>query len=178
MEDYKKEFEEVFIKPFNELMKKGEEIIAKYKSKEQENGKMPKGEIWKPAKDEEYWSVGIDGFVFLGVNSGTQVDKDCILFGNAYSTQEKAEFEANREKYTRLFRQYVEQHSEPLDWEDDYQEKWYVYLSGDKKDICFDYNTLCPDAFQIYASSKEVLQEAIEFVGESNFKKYALEVED
>lgn len=39
------------------------------------------------------------------------------------------------------------------------------------------FNVADKDAFQIYASSKQILQDAIEFVGEENFKKYILEVE-
>ena len=87
------------------------------------------------------------------------------------------EFEAQREKYTRLFRQYVEQHSELLDWGNREQSKYSLYYEHYDKQIQYWNNTTCQHVGSIYASSTQVLQEAIEFVGEDNVKKYILECE-
>lgn len=92
-----------------------------------------KGEkVWKPLRGETYFYVDDDGTIGEDTNNELRVDLDKINFGNCYQTDEKAEFEANREKYTRLFRQYVEQHSEPLNWNDQYQTKHYVALCNNK----------------------------------------------
>lgn len=134
--------------------------------------------LWKPEKDEAYWIVNEGGDVSKSYFEGDEFDIHRIEWGNCYSQREKAEFEANREKYTRLFRQYVEQHSEPLDWLDDTQEKYSVSYEYKNEKLGFGYSLICKDAFIIYASSEEVLQEAIDFVGEDNFKKYILEIKE
>lgn len=140
-----------------------------------EEKEVKKGKIWKPAYSEEYWYMGCFGGVYKDSNLNTNLDNDVMNVGNCYPTKEKAEFEANREKYTRLFRQYVEQHSEPLDWGNN-KEKWYVYYDCQQCKILFNYNYVTKNAFQIYASSEEVLQEAIDFIGKKNFLEFVMEV--
>ena len=155
----------------NELKKKVYELEARLEEKE-----VKKGEIWKPEENENFYALTRLGKV-------VEIDDQYLLnlytgMGNCYQTEDKAQFEADREKYTRLFRQYVEQHSEPLDWENIEQEKSCVYSSYYDKELKFDYCYMRKAAFAIYASSKEVLQEAIDFVGEDNFKKYILEIKE
>ena len=142
---------------------------------------VKKGKIWKPKCNEKYWAYCYDLQDVAFDEYGTALDEedgkkedDLIDRGLVYPTEKKAEFEANREKYTRLFRQYVEQHSEPLDWENDDQEKLCVCYNYKTQEILYQKDYRLKTAFTIYASSKEVLQEAIDFVGEDNFKKYIL----
>ena len=141
-----------------------------------EEKEVEKGKIWKPKENEEYYYIDSGNQVFPArIMSGLNTED--VIAGNCYPTKEKAEFEANREKYTRLFRQYVEQHSEPLDWENCNQPKYYVdYYEGEN--FQYDYSSCIQNPFVVYASSKEVLQEAIDFIGEDNFKKYILEVKE
>ena len=91
----------------------------------------PKSEIWKPKKGDIFWYIDSVGKVF----SGECFSDLELVAGNMFPTEKKAEFEAQREKYTRLFRQYVEQHSEPLDWKDCDKEKWYVYYNMPAQEI-------------------------------------------
>lgn len=165
---------EEFNNKIDELTKQ----VKKEEEQEEEKAKMPKGEIWKP--QDEFWYIREDICDDELVERSTidWYSNNWIEIGNAYPTKEKAEFEANREKYTRLFRQYVEQHSEPLDWGNSEQGKWCVYFDYADKSIFFNCRCACKEAGGIYASSKEVLQEAIEFVGEENFKKYILSLEE
>lgn len=142
-----------------------------------EEKEAEKGKIWKPDKGEEYWYIDFDGKIYKEANNEVNVDRAIINLGNCYPTKEKAEFEANREKYTRLFRQYVEQHSEPLDWENDDQPKYYIDWF-EKEDVQYNYSFCCQTPFVIYASSKEVLQDAIGFIGEKNFLEFVLEVKE
>lgn len=143
-----------------------------------EEQEAEKGKIWKPADDETYWYVDMDGEICKSASIRMCFDTYTINFGNCYPTKEKAEFEANREKYTRLFRQYVEQHSEPLNWKDVYQEKWYCEYSNRENYIDFRNTPTWQEPFQIYASSEKVLQEAIDFIGEKNFLEFVMEVKE
>lgn len=143
-----------------------------------EEKEVEKGKIWEPAYREEYWYIDCCGGVHKDSNFNIYSDKNAINIGNCYPTKEKAEFEANREKYTRLFRQYVEQHSEPLDWEDEEQRKYYCYYNLIAGEIFYDYRLTNQCAFAIYASSEEVLQEAIDFIGKKNFLEFVMEVKE
>ena len=154
-----------------EIENKIEELSIQIEALKEELKETPKREIWEPKKGDTYWYIDYAGKVFSGECFGNLE----LVSGNMYPTEEKAQFEANREKYTRLFRQYVEQHSEPLDWSDDNQAKWCVDYDHSRGKICFD-NIEEWQGMEVYGSSKEVMQEAVDFVGEENMIKYVLGV--
>lgn len=168
-------------KQFNDKINELEKQIAELKEQleKKSDGKMSvKEKIWKPEENEiyDFYTIYTD-CCYEETNNCTNFDIRIINSGNAYPTKEKAEFEAQREKYTRLFRQYVEQHSEPLDWKNKEQAKYCFIYDHEYNEWCVK-NMWCNQSpFQIYASSEQVLQEAIDFVGEDNVKKYILECE-
>lgn len=91
------------------------------------------------------------------------------------------EFEIQREKFTRLFRQYIKQNDHYCDILDflDYSEpKYFIYYNGATEEIEIGEDYEEKKAFQVYASNEKVLREAIDFIGEENIKKYILEIED
>ena len=157
-----------------ELEKKIEELSAQIEALKGEMKKeTPKGEIWKPKVGKIYYYIDYAGNVF----SGECYSNVELVAGNMYPTEEKAQFEANREKYTRLFRQYVEQHSEPLDWKNKEQEKWCVSYNHLWERLIYQKDFDVQGA-GIYGSSEEVMQEAVEFVGRENFLRYIIGVEE
>ena len=144
---------------------------------EKEDGKMPVGEIWKPKEGESYvWHNIFTDDYYKELNTCTNFDILIMNSGSAYPTEEKAEFEANREKYLRLFRQYVEQHSEPLDWNNQHQIKYCIVYNHKGQNMEYLEWGVVSEFLSggTYASSKEVLQEAVDFVGEENVLKYIL----
>ena len=167
----------------NEMAKLMQEQVAEFNKqlnelkKEYEQAETPKSEIWKPQEGEEFWYVDYAGDVEETSFYGGYGDTHCVDIGNAYPTEEKAQFEADREKYTRLFRQYVEQHSEPLDWSDSNQEKWYVYYDNVGKTLYYMYNTIAQN-IEVYGSSEEVMRDAVDFVERDNFLRYIIGVKE
>lgn len=144
--------------------------------KKQDN-KSKSGEIWKPKKDEDYYTVDGDGSIYNFSNTYDDGEDPYIDNGNYYRTKEEAEFEAQCEKYTRLYRKYVEKHSEPLDWKDSAQDKWYAIYDFQTNSILYDWADGATD-MNIFANNKQILEDAIEFIGKDNFKKYVLRVEE
>lgn len=133
--------------------------------------------VWKPKENEKFYYILCDGGIYGDkFDSANLQNSEIVHIGNYYKTEEEAEFEAQREKFTRLFRKYVKEHSEPLDWENFEQEKWYCAYNYLFSRIEYHSVYSYQHTFQIYASSKEILQDAIKFIGEDNFKKYILEV--
>ena len=137
--------------------------------------KKDKG-IWEPKKFENYWYIDNDGEVLLDNNSEFKVDINKFNFNNYLKTEEEALKQANYLKYTNLLRKYVEEHSEPIDWEEN-TEKYYFYYNYRTEEFDFCSDVTVKSQGTIYASSAGVLKEAIEFVGEENIKRYIFGVE-
>lgn len=137
--------------------------------------KKDKG-IWKPATGEKYYYLSTYGVVNHELNT-TDTDYAKVEFGNYYKTKEEAEKMATYLKYTNLLRKYVEEHSEPIDWGND-EPKYSIWYDTDRNIFHTEGDDCYPQQGTIYASSEEVLKEAIDFVGEENIKKYIFGIEE
>ena len=133
---------------------------------------------WIPERYEIYYFVESDCSISCCKFYNDDFDNGCISVGNCFQTKEEAQFVADKIKYTLMFKHYVEEHSELLDWENEEQHKWCVFYNYITHKIDFDYTDRYKEQGTVYASSEQVLQNAIEYVGEDNVKKYILEVED
>lgn len=139
--------------------------------------KKDKG-IWKPELDENYYSIDNSGDIDCQANIQTAIDVEIFNFGNYYKTREEALKQANYLKYTNLLRKYVEEHSEPIDWRSIDTPKHYIWYDHEIKILKTGHDIWARLQGIIYASSEEVLKDAIEFVGEENLKKYVFQVEE
>ena len=135
----------------------------------------PKGK-WMPAEDEQYYHIDEDLEIESEFFDDDEYDNNLIKLGNCFKTEEEAQFVADKIKYTLMFKNYVEEHSDPLDWENHQQEKWSIYYDCDDNCIGCDWCVSWKKQSVIYASSKQILKDAINYVGEENVKKYILEV--
>ena len=138
--------------------------------------KKDKG-IWKPKYGDSFCFLDSDAEIIADAYCMNRADEDKVAFGNYYKTKEEAEKMANYLKYTNLLRKYVEEHSEPLDWNTN-TDKHFIYCDTLSKRIYINFTENRKQVGQIYASSKEILEEAIKFVGESNIKKYIFGIEE
>ena len=135
-----------------------------------------KYEFWKPNSGDKYFRAGYDSYVgdFLWGNDG--LDQLYHQSGLIYKTEEQAEYEANCMQCKHMYHRYIQEHTEPLDWEDEEQEKYYAFW--DSEGIKVYSRWLGKSIGTEYASSEQIIWDAINFVGEENFKKYVLEVEE
>lgn len=138
------------------------------RQKELENG------IWKPKN--EFYYITEYGDVFSRCNEHYCFDNKIIECGNYYKTREEAEYQANIQKYTNLFRKYVEEHSDKLDWKNSNQEKYCICNECSSKLLFTESYYRKKEQGTIYASSEQVLQNAVDFVGKENVIKYVLGV--
>lgn len=132
-----------------------------------------KGDIWRPIPNEAYYYIMPDGDILGSIDEQDIADISILNVGNYYKTREEAEHQAKVQKYTNFFRKYVEEHSKPIDWGKQ-QSKWALVYNTYDKSIEFYPEPILKYQGTIYASSKEVLQEAVDFVGEENVIKYVL----
>lgn len=133
---------------------------------------------WMPEYSKEYWFVGDNGEIYMSIWGGSCHDKWRYLTGNVFKTEQEAEEHKNKLKVQAQFRNFVEKRNEELDWENNNQEKYFLNYSYNYEKIIISFTWVCKYQDVIYASSEQILQDAIEEIGEENVKKYVLEVED
>ena len=135
---------------------------------------------WKPKSNQGYWAVGCNvtygGKVLEFVWSNDDFDKWCYLIGNCFKTKEEAEEYKKQIEYTARYKNYIEEHSEPLDWHNEYQQKYTSFFDFDKNKIVIGDYFVSKFQGVIYASSEQIIWNAIKEIGEDNFKKYVLGV--
>ena len=134
---------------------------------------------WKPERNEKFWYL--NGDVYLDTWTDCGSDNFQYTIGNCFKTEEEAEEYKKQIEYTARYKNYIEEHSEPLDWNDNDQGKYYAcflqnspYTMGpvNHLEIDCDYWSKCQGT--IYASSEQIILDAINEIGEDNFKKYVL----
>lgn len=119
--------------------------------------------IWQPKNGEEFWVITGAGVVlssrYYVITSKHYYVERC----NYFKTKEEAEKQAKYNKVMNRFRKYVEAYSEPLDWNNDKQAKYYINYELPCDDIDYLWDLTTKDAFQIYASSEQILKDAIKY---------------
>jgi len=157
-------------------IKKLEEELSTLRN---ELNNIPLFEFWLPEENEPYFFANyIKDNISLSSWRDDTVDHERYNAGVIYKNREQAEYEANCIKYKHLYRRYIQEHTKPLDWQDADPKKYYAYWDFDNKDFAIGWTLdSWKDAGVEYASSIQIIEDAIDFVGEDNFEKYVLEVE-
>lgn len=133
---------------------------------------------WKPEPYHTYYYIGSDGDIYYCCWHNDIVDDWRYLTGNVFRNQKEAEGHKKKIEIQAQLRNFVEERSDELDWNDVGEEKWQIYYSVTKKELRTNYVMYAKTLNTIYASSEQILRDAIAEIGEDNIKKYVLEVED
>lgn len=138
---------------------------------------------WKPKECEEYWTVDVEGQVDCVDAYPDEIIEWDYLTGNCFKTKEEAEEYKKQIEYTAQYKNYIEEHSEPIDWNNNDQAKYYACFQqnelGRSKPVNYIYVEFSfwrKIQGTIYASSEKIILDAIKEIGEDNFKKYVLGV--
>lgn len=131
---------------------------------------------WKPKDGEEYWTIDVEGQVDNVSAYPDEIVEWDFLTGNCFKTKEEAEEYKKQIEYTARYKNYIEEHSEPIDWNNEDQEKDSAFYDIDEKGIRVEDTVKFIDQGTIYASSEQIIWDAIKEIGEDNFKKYVLGV--
>ena len=88
---------------------------------------------------------------------------------NFFKNQKEAERQRNCLKFTNQLRKYVEENDidEAIEGQ-----RYFMYFDETQGEIVVDWLQSCVIQGTIFANSKEVLLDAIKFVGEENIKQY------
>lgn len=153
-----------------------DKIIKELQDKlaEVEKIKVDDSKRWQPNEYETYWLVDNCGGVGEVTWQNGDYDKWHYLVGNCFKTREEAEEYKKQIKYTALYKNYIEEHSEPIDWNNNDQEKYYAEFNCNTGAISPDYSCNWKTQGTIYASDEQIIWDAIKEIGEDNFKKYVV----
>lgn len=134
--------------------------------------------VWKPKRGETYYCAHTDGYVGLCRCDDDEVDKARLTMGSCFKTKKEAEWTIQHRIVAFELECFVKENDpRPIteeDWEDTDAsvEKWYLYYNYNKNVVTVGVHAIWKSANQVYASNEEVLQKAIEHIGEERLKKY------
>ncbi|MEG1662985.1 MAG: hypothetical protein RR338_03275 [Clostridia bacterium] len=143
--------------------------------------KEVKDDYFVPKEGEVYYYYEFDRITIVSKQlcyCNSPIDEFNINTGNCFKAPKEAIFAGDCDYYTKRFETYVNRHSEKLDWDRECQTKWYVVYSHPNKCFVCNYGKFSAQSQgTIYASSQQILKDAIADIGEENFLKYVMNVE-
>lgn len=137
---------------------------------------------WKPREGELYFYINSNGEIEYRYYKNRNInDKRRICnIGNYFKTDEEAEHMVEKLKVIRELQDFALEHNdEEIDWNDVNQEKLYLGMNPKIKSIdIFHTCSWIYLPFNIYFTSEEIAEKAIETIGEDRIKKYYFDIED
>ena len=161
-----------------EYKNKMDALMEEYKEKIKEATKKEEPFI---KKGQRYFTINNYFCISKTKNLGYEDDKERIQIGNCYpftdETKDKVKKEvkliAERRKLQLQMEQFARlNNEEEIDWNDTEQHKWSLYVNYAKNEIRIDWASNCRDLNNIYFTSKEIAEKALEKFGDRIRKLY------
>lgn len=134
--------------------------------------------VWNPKDYKKYYYVDNNGDIWEERWCGSYTDEERYEIDNCFKTEEEAEFAVEKLKVITKLKRFAQEHNGKIDWND---RIWKYYLAYDHdydtKGIYITYSDYLKIA-DIYFTSREIAQQAIDTIGAYRLKKYYFEVED
>ena len=155
VEDLSKKACEQITDELQEVLKKIDEIEAGSVSEE--------SKYWTPKVGDRYFYLSSDGEVFSCTYEDYLSDMKSLEILNVFQTEEEAEREQFEILLKRRLKKFaIENNEEEIDWNNHDQDKYYIYYDYYNNELDYTYVGYNRDYGQVYFSSAEVLQKAIE----------------
>lgn len=157
------ELKEEYKQKINKLKEEFDDKIAKLQ--EEESNKR-----WKPKMGRIYWFIDSDGSIFFAYWHDAIIDNRRYELGNVFKTKEEASFTIEQFKVLTQLRRYIDDDKE---WNNNDNWHWCIEYNTIGKCIRINnYHYLMSTPFNLYFSSEEQAQKAINAIGEDKLKKY------
>lgn len=163
---------EIVEKVISDNMPNKDEITQKAIEAVKEAEKKENDKPWLIKKGEEYWSGDSDdeGFWDTHTNNCAEDDKAWNLVGLVARTKDELREVIKARKIQREYEQWCMKY--PVDWEDDTQKKWYVYVL-DNGEWVFG-STFHKATDTVYCSRKQPISDFANKIGDADFVKYVI----
>lgn len=138
-----------------------------------------KKQWWEPKNKDLYWYISNDGEIHSW-NFNKKFNTSSLNFGNCFQTKKQAKFMVEKLKVIHELEKFAfENNEKEIDWNDVNQTKYYLGMfQSDKIIAVFSTYKWCYTPFNIYFTSEEIAEKAIETIGEERIKKYYFGVKD
>ena len=132
-----------------------------------------KKQWWEPKNKDLYWYISNEGEIHSW-NFNKKFNTSSLNFGNCFQTEEQAKFMVEKLKVIHELEKFAfENNEKEIDWNDVNQTKYYLGMfQSDKIIAVFSTYKWCYTPFNIYFTSEEIAEKAIETIGEERIKKY------
>lgn len=135
----------------------------------------PKKRRWKPELGERYHYINSGGLIIICAWANDNDDNRRYAIGNIYRTEEEARFAVEQLKVLTELKEYADDNKE---WNGD-DGHWFIEYNANEKCIRADYFLTTKNIpFNIYFSSEEQAEKAINAIGKERLKKYYFCVEE
>lgn len=133
---------------------------------------------WKPNDGDYYFYITGGGDIASTCWSMyCYIDADHFAMNNCFKTKEEAEFAAEKIKVYIELKNFADENNDPIEWQQPNIKNYYIYLSHNDNTLYVSDHWTCQDLGQIYFSSEDLAEQAIETVGEDRIRKYLFGVE-
>ena len=157
----------------------GKEYEVELNEEQVKEIEKPKYKRWRAEKYKTYCSINSDGTTCMYTDFGDVIDNFLYNTDNYFKTKEEAEFRRQQLLYLQQYKDFLgEDIPTKGDWKDDSKTKYYACYDHHDNFLDISCSFVCEIQGVIYSNSKEKIENFIEEIGEDNFKKYILEVEE
>lgn len=153
------------------------DLIKKY----YDNKEDEKYEKWIPGFGDECYFIELDNEVYGSViNEYSDLDslRKIVEFNNAFKEREAALFESERRKVLCELKNFADEHNDSdINWNNK-KEKYFIYYCYSSKELDTSFVYSCKRVGNdIYFTSREVAESAVEHVGKDRILKYIYGIE-
>lgn len=174
-----KKIEEKYKEDCDKLKAKFDDDVAKLRS---QIGLKQFPNIFNPKRGEAYYALTENGWVEPVEWSDCSYDQDVYQRGLAFTSEEEADFEDECRLFRFEFESFIAANDpRPItekDWEDTTVNKCFLFYDHKYKVFDVATNTFIRYANQVYASSEEIIEKAVEHFGEKKVKKYYFKIKN
>ena len=136
-----------------------------------------KAKAWVPASEDRYCCADLtstDRTCVSSCNCG--FSKLVIERSRVFKTEEEAKFEAERQNFLLYMERQFAKNSDPIDWADERQRKWYIFYDTSTPQIMLESCNIFQIQGTLLTTNKYWLREFIE-QHKNNIKRYCFGVE-
>lgn len=139
----------------------------------------PKYKRWRAEKNEKYYFLSDLGEILSVIDFRDKMDNFRYDSGNYGETKKALEEYKKKLLYQQQYKDFIgEDLVTKENWKNKYLNKFYAYYNYYDNIIDFYYDCQIKRCGGIYSKSKQKILDFIKEIGEDNFKKYILEVEE
>ena len=143
------------------------ELKVEIEKKENEIKDEKIEKVWKPKRNEKYYTLYSSGAIFTEIWTDSSNDNNRYNLGHCFKTEGEVIKEINKRiLLVELERWALENNEEGIDWNNNDQAKYYIYYNHEQNELDSYYVIRNQESQLPYFASKELAEQAIKIFGD------------